>query len=286
MRLTSGVYVEPVPGADPRSLVNRARAALMVCPDGSAVSGLSGLALGSVTIPHELEAFLDGPVEVTVPRAAAKRPRRPEITVRRAQTPPPLWHEPAVPVPISHLVDCWAQAVGRFARHPGGRDLDSLGDKELRWCVQLGDALVARKGGVMSIAEFASRLEDIRGSRSSRLPLAVFPLVRANTDSPMETSVRLTVGNAGFPEPAVNPLVVIKGRNRWPDLGWLEEKIDLEFHGDQHFADPDQARKDLLRRRDFEASGWQVIETTAADLRRPNDFLARLARAFATAATR
>jgi hypothetical protein len=289
-RLSRGVYGQS-PDGDPANLLNRARAALLTAPPGSTISGLAGLALAGATVPFGMEALLTAPVDVTVPISQGRRPRRPEVQVHRVSEPPPLWMEGRTPVPLAHPAHCWAQVVRQLLPHtdwqpgqpfgvtqPG--DLTVPGRREFCWCVQLADALTPRDGGLLTFDEFSSHLESTRGQHGSKTPLRVFRWVRPGTDSPKETVLRLIVLDAGFPEPAVNPVVQVANGTRRLDLGWLKEMIDLEFHGEQHFKDSQTARADLLRRGDLQAAGWLVVETTNADLLDPRRLLARLAAAF------
>jgi hypothetical protein len=159
------------------------------------------------------------------------------------------------------------------------------GKSEFCQAVQLGDALVSRENGILDMDEFASRVLATTGQYGSRAAGAVFNWVRPRTDSPRETLLRLVVLDAGFPEPQVNLEVATEGGTCWLDLAWLEEMIDLEFHGGHHFRGRGP-KDDLYRRRRLEALGWTVIEVTSADLRSPLSCLTVLASAFDAAGRR
>jgi hypothetical protein len=296
-RLTRGVYVEIVDGDEPLSLPNRARAALAVSPPGSMVGGIGGLALAGVAIPFELQPLLDGPVHVIVAAETGHFPHRPEARVSRLRQLPPGWPAGDQPgLALAHPVFCWAQAVRDLAHRawwvpgqpvPGGQIalpglFDVPGKREFLLAVQLADALVARRGrGVLDLAEFKQFIVEYGRGRWFAAARQVVDSVRAGTDSPKETWLRLVVVDLGFPEPQVNPEVWIRGRHLWLDLAWLAYLIDLEFQGLRHFSDPERAKSDVYRRRDLETHNWIVVEVTSSDLYRPAGLAARLSAAFA-----
>jgi hypothetical protein len=133
--------------------------------------------------------------------------------------------------------------------------------------------------------EFAAQVAAVRGQPGSRTAAELLAWVRPRTDSPKESSLRLIVLDAGYPEPEVNFEVVA---HDWPhslDLAWVEPMIDLEFQGGHHFSG-EHRRGDLYRRRALEALGWTVVEVTGSDLRAPAAFLAQLSAAFESARRR
>jgi hypothetical protein len=71
-------------------------------------------------------------------------------------------------------------------------------------------------------------------------------MMRADTDSPKETELRLLLIRAGLPEPAINrPLFDEAGG--WvqdPDMSYQEFKIAIQYDGGHH-ATPAQRRSDL-----------------------------------------
>ncbi len=85
--------------------------------------------------------------------------------------------------------------------------------------------------------------------------------VRPGTDSPMETRLRLIILRGGLPEPVIGHAV----HNRagefigTPDLAYTEAKIAIEYQGQVHQSDPHTYAEDVIRREQFEETGWQVI---------------------------
>jgi hypothetical protein len=107
--------------------------------------------------------------------------------------------------------------------------------------------------------------------------------VRSPVDSPPETFVRLGLVAARLPEPAVQPPIMTSVGQRHPDLGYVDEKLLIEFLGDVHRTDKDTWRKDLTRVQLFEDAGFRTILAGADDIApqgmRP--FAARVRRALA-----
>jgi hypothetical protein len=147
--------------------------------------------------------------------------------------------------------------------------------------VQIGDQLVMRKNPLVGFDDFAQYVGSATNMRGVRAARSVFGLVRARTDSTMESWLRLAVWDAGFPDPVVNHPVTVAGKSRFLDLAWPELGIDLEFHGRQHFYEYEQAYGDLARRNQLQLGGWVLVEATESDLMSPGGLLQRLGAVFA-----
>jgi hypothetical protein len=147
--------------------------------------------------------------------------------------------------------------------------------------VQIGDRLLARHDPLMTHEDFAAYIDNLTNMRGVRLARSVSKFVRAGTDSTMESWLRLVVWDAGFPDPVVNLRVIAAGRTRFLDLAWPDLKIDLEFHGRQHFHDWEQAYGDVQRRGQLQMEGWVTVEATEEQLISPGKLLQRLGAVFA-----
>lgn len=144
--------------------------------------------------------------------------------------------------------------------------------------VVVGDALVGPDGPATA--------DDLRraivaGARSAHAARIALDRVRSGVESPMETRFRLTVVDAGFPEPEVNVDVsddsgTFLGR---VDLAWPRLRIGLEYDGDHH-RDRPTFQHDRRRSNGFSVNGWILIHATAADASRPAVLLERLRQAF------
>jgi very-short-patch-repair endonuclease len=91
--------------------------------------------------------------------------------------------------------------------------------------------------------------------------------------------------NAGFPEPVVNPAVVLStGERISPDMAWEDLKICIQYEGDHHRRDPVQWDRDIQRDLGMQADGWIVIRVTKQAFTQKGwtRFVAHLQQAFAT----
>jgi len=127
--------------------------------------------------------------------------------------------------------------------------------------VAAGDYLVQRKQPLASLTDLAQAVDaavGVRGVRSLRVALG---LVRAGTDSPMETRLRLLLVRAGLPEPVIHHPIFdwTGGYVGAPDLAYVSERIALEYEGDGHRTDPAVFADDIERRERMQEAGWYVI---------------------------
>lgn len=200
----------------------------------------SALALHGVELPR---AALDSLVHVGVasPRRSPRtrgvvghEVRDPSVTMMRG-------------VPVCSPAEAWAHCAVRLST----RDL-----------VVIGDGLLRRKHPLMSIDQLAEFVASRRGWRGSRRLTEAFHMVRARSESPRETLLRLHIVAAGLPEPAVNP-EVRDDRGRFlgcGDLVYFEQRVIVEYEGwNFHFADEQQVHDDIERVARFTAAGWTVI---------------------------
>ncbi|MBT1167198.1 endonuclease domain-containing protein [Bifidobacterium simiarum] len=128
-------------------------------------------------------------------------------------------------------------------------------------------------GGVATSAyeelrEFLNRRERFTGVRNCRMALR---LCHDDVCSPMESRTYLSLMSHGVPVPRIN--FVVPGmtfRSKVPmtvDLAWPEQKVAVEYDGDQHRTDKAQWRRDQEKRELLRSRGWIVIIVTADDLR-------------------
>jgi very-short-patch-repair endonuclease len=140
--------------------------------------------------------------------------------------------------------------------------------------VVLGDALTRRKQPWCSPAMLEARVRALpSGTRGVRRLREAVALVRARTDSCMETRLRLLLVDGGLPCPVVNHHVHdTQGRFvAMPDLTYPDLRIAIEYDGDVHRTDKHTWRRDIARRQALEALGWRVITCTADDVDRTPD---------------
>lgn len=92
-------------------------------------------------------------------------------------------------------------------------------------------------------------------------------LIRADTDSPKETELRLLLVRAGLPEPAIN-MPMFDETGGWiqdPDMSYEDYKIAIQYDGGHH-SSPAQRRSDIFRDEDARGLGWLVVVLTQWDL--------------------
>lgn len=106
-------------------------------------------------------------------------------------------------------------------------------------------------------------------------------LVRARSESPRESRLRLLLALAGLPSPEVNAEVFSDEGEFLArlDLAFRIVRIAVEYDGGQH-ADQAQWEADVARRQRLEDLGWRVIVVTNTQLyRRPAEIIRVVARA-------
>jgi very-short-patch-repair endonuclease len=157
--------------------------------------------------------------------------------------------------------------------------LDLAAELRPPWLLAIGDAL-ARFGLVSGpeLVEAAAAGPPRRGIRNAR---RIAPLVRAGSESPMESLLRLAIIEAKLPEPVANGQARDHHDN-WlarVDLSYPTLRVAVEYQGDHHRSDAKQWRADISRTRALQAAGWLVIFATAEDLGTPGPLLRSIRRA-------
>jgi len=117
--------------------------------------------------------------------------------------------------------------------------------------------------------------------RDCRHVREVLALADGLAGSPQETRVRLVLAGSALPQPV--PQFTMRHRGAFVarvDFGWPQQRLALEYDGLWH-AEPGQFAADRERLNRLLAAGWRVLFVTAADLRRPDQLLARVAAALA-----
>ncbi|MDY6056075.1 hypothetical protein [Micrococcus sp.] len=226
---------------------------------GTVASHTTAAQLWGIWLPRELEG---GPIHLSRPRQAGGAPRRRGV----------VGHEmdPRAAVVVHRGIPLTTPAATWAALAAGGLGLDDL--------VAAGDSLLQRYDGPAgqrepgahprcTVEELRALVEEARGRRGARRLREALDLLRPGADSRPETLVRLAVVQAGFPEPAVNPLVRLSDGSCMPvDLVWERERVCIQYEGDHHRTDPRQWRRDIERDRRMQAEGWIVLRVTASVL--------------------
>ncbi|WP_285116014.1 DUF559 domain-containing protein [Leifsonia sp. fls2-241-R2A-40a] len=155
---------------------------------------------------------------------------------------------------------------------------ESLTREEL---IALGDYFLAHDlASPESLAEALGSSRGRRGIATARLAL---PLVRAGSESPMESALRVLLHDQGLAPP--DPNYSIHGPDgrflARVDLAYADHRVAVEYEGDHHRVERTQWHKDIHRQGRLEDLGWRVIRVTAGDLADPYELLARIRHALA-----
>lgn len=112
----------------------------------------------------------------------------------------------------------------------------------------------------------------------SRRLLEHLGFVDPGAESPPETHTRLTLVDAGLPNPETQIGIVDRGREfARADLGWREWSVLVEYDGEHHWTDRRQRAWDLERAARIEALGWTVVRVGAELLYdRPDELVRRV----------
>ncbi|GAB2519511.1 hypothetical protein [Nocardia heshunensis] len=226
----------------------RAHAAAMWAGDGAVVVGCSAAAA------HGARWMDDQPAEVSIPRRA----RAPQhVLVYRDAL-------PETEICVADGLRCTTPVRTAFdiGRRIGG-------DR----AIELIDSLCRATGlTAEEIAEFA---QQHPGARNRRKLEALLPFIDGGAESIPETRTRLLLYRSGLPKPETqikvwrNGIVIARIDMGWPD--WL---VGVEYDGAQHWTDPRQRTKDLIRYNDLPALGWIIIRVDATTLKNPSTLIA------------
>jgi hypothetical protein len=154
-----------------------------------------------------------------------------------------------------------------------------LGTAVIRIDALLNATRVPAAGVVSMVARYPGA-RGIAGLRS------VLDLVDAGAESPQETRLRLLFIRAGLPRPVTQiPVRNDRGRVvRRIDMGWPQWMVGAEYDGEQHFSDPDEYGKDIIRLEFLAERGWTIVRVSGRQLRFERRAIVARARKALTAA--
>lgn len=140
-----------------------------------------------------------------------------------------------------------ADAIVRVERMPGARS--RLLRPALATRADLEAAIPRGRRGVVVLREALDR-------------------VRPGVASRMETWMRLTIVDAGLPEPVLDH-DVYDALGRFLgclDAAYPELRVGMEYEGDHHRTDERQWQRDIVKHDDLVRAGWRVIRVTRSQL--------------------
>ncbi len=185
------------------------------------------------------------------------RPRRPGVVGHRGLESRSVTY--AGRWPVVDPVQTWAD-LATLGRRFGRLSIDDL--------VVVADAILATRPAQR---ELAAEVKARKGARGIRALREAVTLARSGSASAMESRARLAFIRADLPEPELNQDVYDEA-GEWlgrADLLWREQRVIVEYEGDQHRTDRWQWQSDIVRVRRLEAAGWRVIRMSAEDLTDP-----------------
>ena len=244
--LASPCHGVRIPAAVEITQLVRVRA--LVLATGAVVSHLSAAALWGIPLPL---CFEDQVVIHLTSRDGARAVRRKNVCGHR------------LPLPEEEIF------AGRYVActSPLRTWFDLAGLLSLKDLVIAGDFLLRRRDPLSTPAALDIFLAGKQGRAGYPKAMKARALIRANTDSPKETEVRLLLVEAGLPEPAIN-VPMFDETGGWvqdPDMSYEEFKIAIQYDGGHH-APPAQRRSDIYRDESARALGWLVLVLTQLDL--------------------
>jgi len=254
-RLLRDVYVRRDVEVDSRM---RAQAVSLVLPDIGVVSGgtAAWLICGMPLSPTE-------PIEVTLPRAAAMKPRSGLLIRRALLTPDDIAMVSGVPVTTALRTGF---DLARRRRPNNARDL-------VESVVAVDVLANSRRLISTELLPYAGTHPGMRGVR---LVPEVVRLSDDGAESPMETRLRLVLVFGGLPRP-VTQYEIRDRRGRFlarVDLAYPELKIAIEYDGEDH---RDQWAEDIVRQNQVIGQGWTLMRYTKRDVYRlPGNIVAQV----------
>ena len=167
---------------------------------------------------------------------------------------------PHLGVRVADPATTWAM-LGGMLRHP--YDLVAVGDAIVRIPRISGPTPRMERDAWGSVAELEAAVRAGRRRGAAALREAL-PRIRGGAASRMETWLRLTIVDAGLPEPTTD-LDVFDHRGQFVgcvDLAYPGLRIAIEYEGDQHRTDPRQWQRDIEKHEQLADLGWRVIRVT------------------------
>jgi len=141
--------------------------------------------------------------------------------------------------------------------------------------VAAGDYLIQRHGPHTTVERLAEAsahfVRRIGGPRRREC----LPYLDPDSESPMESELRVIVIKARIPGFVANLSIEVPGARYRGDLVFPHKKVIVEYQSEYHF-DPVQRRKDMTRIDRLQAAGWFVMQVNLDDLNHPDELVARI----------
>lgn len=240
-QLLRGVHVSSEVEVDVRV---RARAALLVAPEGAAIARHTACELWDGWPPP------DWRTHIVLPSGQDSRSAR--------------MVGQAVDARVSRSADGITTLAGIRLTDRVRTFLDLAADCDLVDLVAVGDSLVRRD----RLDPRRLREAAATPGRHRLLARRAAALVRPRVMSRPESQLRMLLVLAGLPEPSVDvQFSDPDGRLvRRLDLGYRDHRVAVEYDGRQHADDHEQWHSDIDRREDFDNRDWRFVVVTSKGL--------------------
>lgn len=266
--------------ADPdryrRFVIEQAQAYSLCMEPHEFFSHFTAATIWSAAMPRDADSRLH--VSVLAPHRAV---RVSGIAAHEAQ--PHLTRvvtHPGTRLRVSSPATTWAM-LGAELRHP--YDLVAAGDAFVRVERMPGPWVREMPPPLATLAQLEAAVRA--GRRVGRPALReALPRLRTGAASRPETWTRLTICDAGLPEPVLDHDVYDERGNfiGCVDLAYPGLKIAIEYEGDHHRTDLTTWNRDLAKHDALQAAGWRVIRVSRTMLfAQPHELLARVRAALA-----
>jgi hypothetical protein len=150
----------------------------------------------------------------------------------------------------------------------------------LRWCpphvgLAAVDIMAARR--LVEVEQVQAKVEEFAGDPGVRRARYLASLIEPLTQSKGETWLRLRMVDAGFPRPRAQiPVVSPWGDLALLDLGWDEERVAVEYDGEEFHSTPAQRAHDRWRRDWIERERhWRLLAVGKGEVLGPSLALER-----------
>lgn len=236
-------------------LIERCRAYLTVGPADAVFSHVTAARLHGIPVPRALRS-------------------RPELDVSTGSG-----IQPRMRGVIGHRVTCRAVTVeGLPVAAPEIAWLQLAAALTVDELVVAGDFLVRRKRPTSRLERLRAEVAAAGSPRGIVTARAALADIRAGTDSPPESWMRLELVRAGLPEPAIRHTV--HDRDGFfvgtPDLAYVDQRIAIEYEGEIHRTDVTVFEQDIERRELFERADWRVVRVRGRHLEMRGQLAARI----------
>ena len=155
-------------------------------------------------------------------------------------------------LPLPRVAEVWCQLSNELT-------VDEL--------VVAGDSCLRRRDPLAKREDLVAAARSAEGRRGAKKLRSAIVMVRAGTDSPKESELRVAIVRAGLPEPLINhELLTAGGIVFHGDLVYPDRRLVIEYDGEHHWTDPRQRSADTDRLWMIEQAGWRFLHFSARHL--------------------